>query len=409
MGARNATLEQLAELLRDEHARKLDVVVPAIGIEMTDGNLTLRGVEAELTEDGVTPVDGNYTPTAVCDSGLADRLGIPPGYYNRMRRDHVELLGKNVNGWLKDAAQEGRKYLVRTFRGDGGGPGIARAFLTDSYRPIDNLDVLMAALDGVKQAGAPVKIEACDLTETRMRVRVWSDEVVAWAPKLLERYRSPFDNGGGIVRAGDWVPENNGPIRDENVARWMRVADAEGQGYKPGTEPIVFGGFEISNSEVGRGRFQIVPRIVVRICRNGLTFPMDAFARQHLGAKLDAGVIKWGDDTQQKNLDVVTLQARDAVRTFLDVDYVTKKIQQLEAKADTPVGDPAKAVEFISKKLRYTEDRQADILAHFIRGGQMTAGGVLNAMTSLAQAVDDADAASELEADAVRAMELVAA
>jgi hypothetical protein len=93
----------------------------------------------------------------------------------------------------------------------------------------------------------------------------------------------------------------------------------------------------------------------------------------------------------------------------LDAGYVTKKIEEIERQAGTPVEDPVKAVEFVSKKLRYTEDRQAAILSHFIRGGQMTAGGVLNAMTSLAQTVGDADAASELEADAVRAMALVAA
>lgn len=420
MGIRNAPLDQLAAMLKDEHARKLDVVVPAGAVRMDDGELRLSGVEAVLTENGVDTVDGVYNPTAVCDGGLAERFSIPPGYYKRMRTQNLGLLDANVNGWLADAAQEGKKYLVRCFRDANGGDsgpttsGVARAFLTDSYKPIDNLDVLMAALDGVKQSGANVKIEACDLTDSRMRVRVWSDEVAALAPKLLEGYRSPFDGDGGVQRAGGWVPSYTPDVvgearggRRNDIDYWRGVAAQEGQEYKPGTEPIVFAGFEISNSEVGHGAFQITPRLVVQICRNGLAFRVDALRKQHLGAKLDTGVIKWTDDTQEKNLQLVTAQARDAVSTFLDVEYVTRKLRELEAKSDTPVEDPSKAVEFVTKKLRYTEQRQASILDHFIRGGQMTAGGVMNAMTSLAQAIPDADAAAELEGDALRAVELL--
>ena len=47
-------------------------------------------------------------------------------------------------------------------------------------------------------------------------------------------------------------------------------------------------------------------------------------------------------------------------------------------------------------------------LTHFIRGGQLTAGGVMQAVTSVAQTLDDADAASDLEAQALRVMELAA-
>jgi hypothetical protein len=48
-------------------------------------------------------------------------------------------------------------------------------------------------------------------------------------------------------------------------------------------------------------------------------------------------------------------------------------------------------------------------LDHFIRGGAITAGGVLQAVTSYAQEVDDPDEALNLEESAVRAMELAAA
>jgi hypothetical protein len=47
-------------------------------------------------------------------------------------------------------------------------------------------------------------------------------------------------------------------------------------------------------------------------------------------------------------------------------------------------------------------------LAHFIRGGQLTAGGVMQAVTSVAQTLDDADTAADLEAQALRVMDLAA-
>jgi len=43
--------------------------------------------------------------------------------------------------------------------GDRVRPGAVRAFLSDGYKIIDNLDVLLAALDGVRQTGFPVQVD----------------------------------------------------------------------------------------------------------------------------------------------------------------------------------------------------------------------------------------------------------
>jgi hypothetical protein len=81
----------------------------------------------------------------------------------------------NVNAWLDG---DDRKFLLRCLRpASGDGPGAARAFLSDGYKIIDNLDVLLAVLDGVRQASAPVQVDGCDLTERRMYVRVICEQV----------------------------------------------------------------------------------------------------------------------------------------------------------------------------------------------------------------------------------------
>jgi hypothetical protein len=188
--ARNATLADLAALLRDQQARKVDVVAPASAVRAEAGRLVVDASAPVLGAEGVTMTSGAYAPTDVCDRGVADKLGIPGAYLRRLRAHKPDLYDANVNGWLDG---DERRFLLRCLRPNTGqGPGVARAFLSDGYKIIDDLDVLMAALDGVRQAGYPVEIDGCDLTERRMYIRVVCEQVRVMAPALLAGYRSPF-------------------------------------------------------------------------------------------------------------------------------------------------------------------------------------------------------------------------
>lgn len=392
---RNATLDDLAAMIRHQHARKFDFVAPISTLSVQDGMLVVQGAEAQITEDGVDTIDGAYQMTRICDDGFASRLDIPVGYLARCRAANIPVLDANLNGWLRHEINAGRKYLVRTFRGEGDGPGIARAFLSDSYRPIDHLDALMAALSGIKNAGVSVSIDSCDLTETRMSVRVACEELRALAPNLLRNYRSPFD--GGVERAGGWTLE-----------RARRVAARENLAHEPGAEPVVFAGFEFNNSETGHGHLSFSARLVIEACRNGLKIPVQVFKTQHLGAKLDEGVFRWGDETRRRNLELITAQASDAVTTYLSQDFLNEWVGKVEALAGAPVEQPEETIKVVSTKLAFPKEVQDDILSHFILGGLMTAGGLANAITSVAQTVGDADLAYVLENNAYKAMELVA-
>ena len=115
-----------------------------------DARLVVDGTEPVLGPDGVTSTAGSYAPTDICDQGIAGKLGIPSAYLRKMREQKPDLYDANVNGWL---AGDDRRFLLRCLRGENGG-GAAWAFLSDGYKVIDNLDVLLAALDGVCHAGA---------------------------------------------------------------------------------------------------------------------------------------------------------------------------------------------------------------------------------------------------------------
>ncbi|MER7982474.1 DUF932 domain-containing protein [Streptomyces sp. NPDC095817] len=375
-GARNADLRDLVTILEDHRERKLDVVTSASALSFRDGNVQVEGIEQQITADGVTTVDGTYRPTAVADEGIAEKLKIPVGYLRRMREENVPLLDENVNAWLRQDPT--RRFMLRALKGDsapGAAPaeGVARALMSDSYKVMDNLDILFAALEGVQKAGHPTKVTGCDLTDRRMYVRVESEAVAVMAPELLSGYRSPFDG-----RSGDQLP-------------------------------LVSAGFVITNSEVGSGAWSVTPRVVMQVCTNGLTMPMDVMRAVHVGAKHDEGVVSWSVETQRKELEVITSKTADAVKTFLSRDYVEAKLREIQAAAGKPVAEPTKTIEHVTTALKISKETKETILAHFVRGGQMTAGGVMQAVTSTAQTLADADQAAALEALALPALTAAAA
>jgi hypothetical protein len=390
---RTADLPTLASTLNDQRTRTLDVVASAGTIRAEGGAIVLRGTEPVITDEGVDTADGRYVPTGVGDEGVAAKLDIPIGYLRRCRDQRPGLYDDNVNGWL--AQNPARKFLIRTLRAADGEPradgtdGVMRAWLSDRYRCIDNFDVLLSVLRGITDAGVTDPIIDADLTDRRMIVRVSTPDVSVLAPKLLEGYRSPF---GGHDVGGGWTPE-----------RVARASAAERNAIEGGGE-TVFGGFVITNSETGGGAFTITPRLVVKVCNNGLTITADALKRVHLGGVLDEGIVEWSEATVAKNLALVASQAQDAVRKFLDPDYIEAKVAELEAEAGEPVEDPVAVITTVSKRLGFTADEQANILGHFIKGGQLTAGGVMQAVTSAAQLHTDGDLAADMEAKGVDAM-----
>jgi hypothetical protein len=403
MTARAIDLNELHRVLTLQHARKVEAVVPAADIRATaEGNLVLGGTAAEITDEGVTMAAGTYRPTEICNEGLSAKLDIPRAYLRRLHASRPDAWAYNVNTMLEEAikADSDRTFLVRCFQGGDGEIGVARAFLSDRFGlHMDNLDALMAVLEGVRQAGVEVDIPAggADLSERGMRLRIVAPGVQAYGPALLANYRSPFaDPSVHRFGHGGWTP-----------ARALAAAQAEGGAYEPGTEPVLFMGLEVSNSELGGGSWSIAPVVVAQVCSNGLQCTSYAVKAPHLGGKLEAGVIRWSTDTQRKNAGLITAKTRDAVHQYFDPAFIAARVAELEVKAGAPVTDAVKTVEVLGKALMFSEAEQATILNHFILGAQPTAGGMMQAVSSAAQTVADPDRAHEIEATAVQALELV--
>lgn len=391
---RNASLPKIAGSLQDFRDRAVDLVAGAGRISASEsGRLIVADAVSTLNDDGVDTTPGAYSVTEVANEGIAAKLGIPSAYARTLLNDHPALWAANVNGWME---RDERKFMIRTYGSDSksagfptsgwaanGGrhsapvtavtdAGMVRAFLSDSYRTIDNFDVVTAVLTGIASIMDPKDVTiGGDLTERRLYLRITAPTIAQAASALLGRYRAP----SGAMGKDD---------------------------------PTVFAGLVVRNSEVGNGAFSIVPRITVKVCQNGLTITKDATREVHLGSKLDEGIITWSADTERKNLQLITAQTRDAVAAFLNPEYLRRAVDALTATASVSVKDAPTTITRVAKGLGFGKAQADGILAAFIEGSDATAGGVMQAMTALANATEDGDAAFELESKAVAGMELAA-
>jgi hypothetical protein len=370
---RHIRLPRLMEILNDQNTRAIDVIAGAGSLRCQDGMLLLDGTEPDLSDDGVTLTTGAYTLSDIALGGVSEKLNIPLPYLRRMAEENVPALDYNINTWME---RDHRRFLVRCLRHTAGGSdgGIARAFLSDQFLRLDNLDVLLAVLDGIRDTGVSVTVDSCDLTDRRMYVRFISPEIEVLAPELLRNYRSPFD------------------------------------GRRGSDLPVINGGFILTNSETGFGKYSLAPFIRVQVCMNGQTIDKALLSRTHKGAKItdDDGIIDPSPQTLRKFLELITEQTKDAVRAYLDVDFVTRAVRDLEAAAGIVVARPDETIKIVGKELKYTEDQQKEILAHFITGADLSAGGIMQAVTSFGRSVADADVAYRMETTATQALHLAA-
>ncbi|MEY8420593.1 DUF932 domain-containing protein [Oscillospiraceae bacterium 44-5] len=125
-----------------------------------------------------------------------------------MLQEDADLLSCNVNRWLQRAPEQ---RMIRTM------DGRARAFLSNRYRRIDNIDIARVTLPIIKEM-PDARYESCQITDDYMYLKVVNPRLTA---KVVP---------GDIVQAG-----------------------------------VV-----ISNSETGQGAVCIQPLIFRLVCSNGM-------------------------------------------------------------------------------------------------------------------------------------------
>lgn len=339
------SLVNLAQELERQLTTKRDLVVPSSLLQCR----TDEGGDLKLIIDA-RQGDGEYGVTELARRQLAEKLKIPFTYFERMRTAQPALLDRNVNTWLQS---DDDRRMIRTLDGQ------VRAVLSDRYRRLDNFDLAENVLP-ILQRLEGARFESVELTDTKMYLKVVTPRV--------EYEIAP----GDVVQAG-----------------------------------IV-----ISNSEVGCGTLSVQPLVFRLVCRNGLIAPDRALRKTHVGRTLhqdDDPVSVFRDDTLAADDKAFFLKVRDVVEAAVSEATFRQVAQKMQKARDIRLtGDPVKAVEVLANRYTLNESERAGVLRHLIVEGDLSAYGLVNAVTHFSQGVEDYDRATEFEAMGGKLIELPA-
>lgn len=327
------TLQQLAQTVSTERARVRDYRVRTSALEM-DENLHIR----TLGDTGLL-----IKPRELFHQQLAEKTGVPWKYYQRMQSAAPELLRQNANHWLGKG--NGERRLLRTLVPGGGAPLDGRAFLSSTYRPLDNFDLMGALVPSLLSSG--LEVVSSDLTETKLYLKLTTSRLTAEIKK------------GDVVQLG----------------------------------------LVASNSEVGCGALSIQVLMFRLACLNGAIMSEDlpGFRRVHIGAEFKADDAILTDETRRTRDAAIWLQARDTIAAAVNQTTLDKIVDRMKGIAAIELQDPEKAVELVSKRFDLVEDERNAVMQNLIRGGDVTQWGLLNAVTAIANTHANYDRATEIE------------
>jgi hypothetical protein len=328
------TIQELAMELEDQRKTKRDFLVPSRELTLTEaGKLRFDTPNPEVPG----AEENEFAVTPHCHSQLNDRLKIGKKYYDRLQKEHPDLLAFNVNTLL---SRTDDTRMVRTLRGE------ARAFLSDRFRALDNCDLAEVALPAIRETDCQIK--SCEVTPTRMYIKAVSQRITK------------------EVKVGD-------PIQQ---------------------------GIVISNSEVGDGALRIESLIYRLICMNGM-ISGQAVRKAHLGRQnpIEQDMNRYLTDSTRRLDDVAFwAKTKDAISYMLSHDHLSKALEAAQKAADIPVDSPPQAtIEVIASGFNLSDGEKDGVLQHLVSGGDLSAWGYVNAVTAMSQAIESYDRATEIE------------
>ena len=336
-----SSIHDLIEKITEEKKQSRDFLVPTQELHITaEENPVLVMKNRNAIE--TFGINGN------AHRQISDHLGIPFKYYEKMRTTYPELLAENVNGWFQ---KEPTERMLRTMA------GTARAFLSNRYRRIDNLE-LMQAVYPVLLDMDNVSIMSCEVTDSHLYLQVVSDKVKTEVAK------------GDLVQAG----------------------------------------FIISNSEIGQGAVSIQPLVYRLVCTNGMIAKENAHKRYHTGKRIDAddNYELFQDNTKILDDMAYFAKVQDLVRAAVDETRFNQQVIAMQSALGVKINpmEINPIVEELGKTFILSKPEQEAVVQNFLVGETALDGshianfnqfGIANAITRVANSAPDYERAVELE------------
>jgi len=338
--------------------KREDYAVPAGTLRVEPVGDDKLGLDANLTQDdGMRWLATEHATGQLCDTlskglrSLGDEL---------VRREQNELRAALIQKMLRLPDEE-RKFQIRTIQPNG--RRLARAVVSDSYKPIDDNVLIDPMVDLISDQSKTWRALGGQITDVNTRIKYITRE-----PQI----------------------RNIGP----NHRDW-------------------FVGFMYKNSEVGQGFAQFQLFVFDSFCENGCVFGSKDLVHvkhMHRGTKItsDFGLIQ-EERIQRLELETIRESVAQATQTILGSDLATKVkalVEQNEAR--TLDGGADKVVQHIknlSSQVGLSKGESEQVLAHW-DSREPNAIGVSSAITKLAQHKGDYEGRSRLEVAGGKLLEL---
>lgn len=329
------TLEELAQELTRQMNVKKDYLVDTRRMHFDASD---NGTMLSLIND-VTNVTTMFRINEIANNQIGTSLGIPAKYYDKMRRENPALLATNVNSWFETTPET---RMIRTL------DDTVRAFVSKSYRRIDNYEVAMNVLPIIADM-EDARVESCEVTDSRMYIKVVN-------PKLTTE-----------VVPGD----------------------------------VVQSGILITNSEVGMGSLTVQPLVYRLVCKNGMVVNDAKMRKNHVGRgnMAEDDFTLYTDETLKADDYALMLKIRDTVKAVVErvrFERVVDKMRQAKGAKIETTNIPA-MIELTGTEFGFSKQEGTNILDHLIRGGDLTLYGLANAVTRSAQDVESYDRSTAME------------
>ena len=328
------TLLELGRELQRQRLNRQDFLADTRSLEVESNSY---GSTLHLSLEGKTY---GFGIGELAHQQIASRLNIPFRYYQKMQVEAPDLLDRNVNTWLNEKPE---RRMIRVLDGK------VRAFLSDRYRRLDNLELCAAILPVIQEMQGS-QIESCEVTPSHLYIKV-----------VNRRVKSE-------VKVGD----------------------------------VVQAGFVVSNSEVGLGSLRVEPLIFRLVCKNGLICKDLAQKKYHAGrqanASDDSAYELYSEATLEQDDKAFFMKVQDVVRAAVDETKFQLTVNRLRESTQIPLNhDPVKSVELLADKFQLTENERGDILRQLFMGADNTRYGLVNAVTAASKIAKSYERATDLE------------
>lgn len=228
---------------------------------------------------------------------IAEKVGIPFDYYQRMKTSQPDLLARNVNRWLTAEPNRHMLRMLTPVTEDEGRAASAvgaqyrlRAVLSPKFKILDNAALLNVVLPVAAQHGATVS--SFNYTDDRFSLRLIGPG------KTLEDLRREHGYGTKADAAHKFVRE------------------------------ILHFGLSLTNSETGFAALLAEAFAEIAQCLNGLIVS-ERMRAIHVGAKKEDGFVS--EDVSRLEAAAIFLRVRDKAEELFSPDTEAKTARAIEA------------------------------------------------------------------------------